>query len=134
MSNLYVPIDYSNVSEVVPDGDDILYSTLCKIYRSQVGGGTVKWNSHVLITQSGCALIVPKRRKKMGLSFLKWIDLRKVRSTASEKLLMRWGISAYAKIRLEVIREPEHESVEDFLKSRSTFNNFCIDLWTKHSQ
>ncbi len=134
MSNFYVPIDYSNVSEVVPKGDDILYSTLCKILRSRVGGGSIKWKSHVLITESGCAFSVPKRRKKTDLSFLKWTDLRNVRTTISEKLLLRWGVSAYSKIRLIAIRDPEYESEEDFLKCKSNFPNFCKELWSKQKQ
>ncbi len=134
MSNIFIPIEYSNVSEVVPKGDDILYSTLCEMYKLQVGGSHKKWESQVLLTQSGCAFNGPKKRKKTELLFLKWTGLRKIRTTLSKNLALRYGRGGYGEIRLNVMRDPEYESEEDFLKRKNNFPNFCRELWSKQKQ
>lgn len=50
MSYIYVPVDTSNLTEIIPEGDDVLYSTMCKAVY-----GDFKWQTHVLVSQSGFA-------------------------------------------------------------------------------
>lgn len=87
MSNIYEPIDSSNLSEVLPQGDDVLFSTMTKVVCSS-GGSSIKWKSHVIASTSGIAyqskldphkdkgnwVRYKVRKKKMGLvaEFVPW--------------------------------------------------------------
>jgi len=91
MSKIYAPIDSSNLSELIPEGEDVKYSTQCDVRARQgtmIGSTAAKWKSFVLATTSGIALqnrIEKKkdkgkyihykvRKKKMGLiaEFIPW--------------------------------------------------------------
>lgn len=130
MSDLYVPIDYSNVSEVVPEGDDILYSTFCKVIRT-TSGGTAKTKTHAVITQSGIAFCsMTKKKNQSELTFLKWDELKKVRGYMGSTQLL-WGRGAYRNVRVGVLRDPEYESKDSFKDRQKKFLTFCKDLWSK---
>jgi len=67
MSDIYVPIDYSDIKNKIPPGEDIIYSTLCKGQTSQNLGTKTKrwtWISHVLMTPNGLVYTFPDVRKK----------------------------------------------------------------------
>jgi len=130
MSNLYVPIDYSNVSEAVPAGDDILYSTLCKVFKV-VGLQAVRVKMHAVITQSGIALRRMKKMKKGTPIFIKWSKIKNVRLTPYGRVLMKWGLSGYARIRLKLLRVPEYESRQSFSDRKAKFLMFCREVWLK---
>lgn len=129
MSNLYVPIEYSNVSEAVPEGDDILYSTFCKV--NKVGPmGTARVKSHAVVTQSGIGLCAMKKRKKQtALTFLEWDGLTGVKDSYG-KTLFKWGRSSYKRIRIAVLRDSEYESKESFKDRQKKFSVFCNELWS----
>ena len=59
MSEIYYPIDGSNLKEIIPIGQDIIYSTLCKGYAKESEDKKYKWKSHVLITKEGVAFSIP---------------------------------------------------------------------------
>lgn len=75
MSNIYVPIDFTNLSEVIPEGDDILYSTICRV---EVVGLALKpkrkHKAHVLITDSGYAITNSLRKSNLELNFYPWSE------------------------------------------------------------
>jgi len=64
-----VPIDYSNLRDVIPPGEDILYSTLCAAKTMNIGIDTVNvknyksysWKTHALLTETGIAFTYPKK-------------------------------------------------------------------------
>lgn len=59
MSKILAPIDSSNLSELIPEGDDIKFSTQCDVRARQgttIGSTIAKWKSFVLATASGIAL------------------------------------------------------------------------------
>ena len=64
MSNIYVPIDFSDLKNVIPEGQEILYSTYAEVKYTSPSENTGrglryfkgKWESHVLITAEGLAL------------------------------------------------------------------------------
>jgi len=63
MSEIYVPIDFSNVYSVIPAGEDILYSTLCR--GTSLSSTVTKlvrryWVAHVLITNKRLAFNIPR--------------------------------------------------------------------------
>lgn len=61
--DMYVPVDFSDLKEVIPIGDEIIYSTLCNAFIDfsyyTEGIGFIPryktWNTHVLFTNSGVA-------------------------------------------------------------------------------
>lgn len=62
MSNIYVPIDFSDAKNRIPTGEDILYSTLCQV-ASGSAAYTTKWLSHVLMTEKGLVYTAPISNK-----------------------------------------------------------------------
>jgi acyl-CoA-binding protein len=63
----FIPIDYSNLKDVIPPGEDILYSTLCVAETvSGINTPLVKdykkhtWKTHVLLTENGIAFTYPR--------------------------------------------------------------------------
>jgi hypothetical protein len=65
MSNIYVPIDSTNLKEEIPPEEDILYSTMCKVMeRYQVGTRTQKdkYKSHILITNKKVYYLKPQKK------------------------------------------------------------------------
>lgn len=63
-ANFFVPIDYSDVREVIPPGEDIIYSTLFYVWGASVQYAGTKYqsfNSHVLFTEKGFVYQNPKR-------------------------------------------------------------------------
>lgn len=69
MSDFQIPIDSSDLGKVIPSGQDILYSTLCRgtARRLLMGYGkgvkvkerTYTWITHVLVTSEGIAVSIP---------------------------------------------------------------------------
>ncbi len=79
MSNIYVPIDYSEVSGVIPGGEDILYSTLCHIKeRGGFAGSTAykkTYNSHMVLTNNGIAFEIKRRLGKTRYEYIPYVDV-----------------------------------------------------------
>jgi hypothetical protein len=61
-NKIFVPIDFSNVGEAIPPGEDIIYSAFCSVQRSGVERGgyqSENFQTHVLITKNGIAYQEP---------------------------------------------------------------------------
>jgi len=115
MTDIYVPIDYSNLKAVIPPGEDIIYSTLCKAKKSSTGMAgvtTTKWISHVLMTPKGIAFMEPRRKKSMKLKYFDWYKIRRISKTI---------IPITLKIFLKLEREPNFESKGDYNKRVNEF-------------
>ncbi|MFX1275513.1 MAG: hypothetical protein ACFFBP_06560 [Promethearchaeota archaeon] len=63
MSNIYLPINASDVKDVIPIGEDIIYSTLALGYE-YLGNREARWSTQLLITPNGIAF---KVRSDSGL-------------------------------------------------------------------
>ena len=67
MGNIYVPLDYSDVIKFIQEGEEVIYSTNCKVevwdhnYFSAGSGKskTYKYNAHVVMTKKGLAFHIP---------------------------------------------------------------------------
>ncbi|MFW9936389.1 MAG: hypothetical protein ACFFD5_01990 [Candidatus Thorarchaeota archaeon] len=60
MSNIYVPIDSSDLSKSIPEGEDIIYSSLCKGEGTSVADNKKHfWNTHLLMTNKGLYFKIP---------------------------------------------------------------------------
>jgi len=138
MSNIYTPIDSSGLIRMIPEGDDILYSTLCKV---QVISRNVriKWQCHVLVTKSGFASYTKLepyttrtgkekykvRKKKLGMiaQFIRWEEL----GTNIEK-------PPFSKNEIKHPLNPQASKLSStyvFYKGLNAkgFGHFCRDLW-----
>jgi len=89
MSNIHVPID-SNLSEVIPKGEDILYSVDCRA-ELKGRGKKANWKTPILVTKSGFASFTRMekyltntgktkynlRKKNLGMiiTFTPWVEL-----------------------------------------------------------
>ncbi|MBA7484820.1 hypothetical protein ES707_20351 [subsurface metagenome] len=85
IAEIYVPINFSCVREIIPPGVDILYSTLCKGRAEEFLVNQKKiftWTSHILITNMGIAFTIPlnvshskrilRAENLSGLHFYRW--------------------------------------------------------------
>ncbi|MHA1241986.1 MAG: hypothetical protein ACTSQU_14565 [Promethearchaeota archaeon] len=59
MSEIYYPIDSTNLKNIIPIGQDIIYSTLCKGFAKESEEKKYRWKSHVLMTNEGVAFLIP---------------------------------------------------------------------------
>ena len=139
MSNIFVPIDSSNLSELIPEGDDIKYSTFCNV-KAIAGNVTIKWKSYVLATKSGIAIqnkLEPSkekgkyikykaRKKKDGLiaQFIPWedfgTDINKPPRFAKNRIQRTLNADGGVLKRIYL----------NFKDTRgSEFGHFCRDLW-----
>lgn len=123
MSDLYVPIDSTDIRKVIPPGLDIFYSSLCKCSAQESDGRNFKtytWNSHILITDVGIALSIPNNvgNNKYVTYFLKWyrINLRK----GGFSLLPVRGEIKFKCI-FQLARDGKFESIETFEIRRQQF-------------
>ncbi len=79
---IYIPLEYSNIKEVIPSQDKILYSTLCRTnFRGQLSiQGThytqriTEFTSHVILTSSGIAFTMPNE-DKVNSHYLPWHEV-----------------------------------------------------------
>lgn len=147
MSDIYVPIDISDIKSVIPPGEDIVYSTMCKCAAVvSVGIGArksrrTKWVSHVLLTTNGVAYTQPnlfKKRKPSEQKFLPWTEFDAIVN------LGRYG-SGFSIVNpprtFKLTREENYETKEKFAERSKEFvpkfRPFLIEKklqWVEESQ
>lgn len=143
MSNLYVPIDYSQLSEVIPEGEDILYSTLSSAQLINAMGGKTNWDTHILITKSGFAAFsrvekyltkkgkarynLIKKKKKIA-TFYPWkgSGLKKITFKKKKIIVV---LSKVNFIHYEAKIDKNFESSNSFKQRSKEFGTFCQKLW-----
>ncbi len=129
MSNIYVPKDYSILTKVLPEGEEVLYSTICKI---QATGhrirGRKKWESHVLITKSGFASIMYNENNRVSLKYIPWVDFSGEEVALFSKNRIIYNPIEGITYLLEVVREKNCETKECFSERAEKFGEFCRKL------
>ncbi len=123
MSDIYVPIDISDLKSVIPPGEEIIYSTMCKVYASSgtfvTGGSISKWISHVLMTRNGLAHIIPTKKKKPPkLIYETWADYIRFIPEPNKKSC---GFSNRFDTTFTLIREENFETEETFFRRTREF-------------
>jgi hypothetical protein len=129
MSDIFVPIDHTDLKEVIPPGENITYSTLCNVVEKGGVGPTSykkKYKSHVLVTNKGIAFTIPKWRKEPK-SF--YMPLDKVRITKKGKLSLsvRREFTSGLAYFVPVIAK-EYESAQSFKEREPKFGAAIIPL------
>lgn len=107
----YVPIDFSDVKEVIPIGEDIIYSSLFSVYTHGMSGPfherSQTFQSHVLFTKKGIAYQEPKA----GLMKSSYIPWYKVTQLSVAIFGLRGGTKMYV---FTMKQHPDYESDKDF--------------------
>lgn len=152
MSQIHVPIDISNLSGVIPPGDDILYSTLCTVeYIKILPGDRAQWESHLLITRSGFAAftLIEKETKDKGEikytiskkgpfipEFVKWEDLRgaALKKVPFTKDIFSHVLTNKQFVTYKVKFDEKFESKQHFKQRSNEFGGFCRILWEKRRE
>lgn len=126
MSDIHLPIDYSNLKAVIPPGEDIIYSTLCIVIDSlTVPLITKNWLSHVLLTTKGLAYTKPKRKKSLQAFYVDWNNVKNV---------YMGGIRLKILIDLRLARDPIFESNEAFIMRKNRFRTTIKPVMEKRKK
>ena len=112
-AEIYVPIDYTDLLDFIPEGEDILYSTLCRVETYEINK-TIKWNAHVLITTAGIAYTRPTKTEFLKEHSL-WVNVSIIMRFGKKKRFYLQG-----KI-FDLIRDPNFESLEGFNERKERF-------------
>lgn len=116
MAEIYVPIDSSSARYVIPNGEDILYSTMCKMIIDKGFGpaytNLTTWTTHVLMTKSGFAMNVAHKKQATETKFIPWYEIKNLLYTG-----IFWGGKEF----LRFIRNPNFETKKNFKKRRRKF-------------
>ena len=131
MSNIYVPIDYSDVASIIPEGEDILYSTLCHVKeRGGVGPTRYKktYNSHVVLTNNGIAYEIKRKLSKTRYNYIPYIaKLFQVRFKPNNKF--NAGIGVLYSFQLHHAKD--FESTIQFKERSQIFYKTMIPVYIK---
>ncbi|MFX1382093.1 MAG: hypothetical protein ACFFBP_06570 [Promethearchaeota archaeon] len=115
---IYVPLDVSNLREIIPEGEDIIYSTFCKGYN-YIGGTEYRWLSHVLITENYVAFQEPdyySRKSPLKNKYVYWDEIQKVK-----KLGKLAGFMIDKHFGYTITRDERFETKEQFKKRLKEF-------------
>ncbi|MFX1375432.1 MAG: hypothetical protein ACFFA0_06450 [Promethearchaeota archaeon] len=63
ISNIYVPIEYSNLKSIIPPEENTIYSTLATASTATSSKYIKKWDTHVLFTNKGIAFMAMNKKK-----------------------------------------------------------------------
>ena len=126
MSNIHVPLDYSNLKAIIPPGEDIIYSTLCVASDSSIPfGGTTKWISHILLTNKGLAYTKPRIKKTLKAFYTDWNNVKNV---------FKGGITlSLTGFVLKLAKEP-NESNQGFIIRKNRFQSIIKPVIEKRKK
>jgi hypothetical protein len=143
MSNIYVPIDYTDAKKVIPEGEDIIYSTLCKVNYTVRSGNQSKtyfFDSHVLFTEEGFAYTIPQKSDEILLLYRPLNQIYKLRKNAwqlkvgigeKRSLMYIYGKEKFIYYNFKCKRAKEFESKEKFKERSSKFEEKLMPLILK---
>ncbi|MFX0042629.1 MAG: hypothetical protein ACFE8L_06940 [Candidatus Hodarchaeota archaeon] len=148
MSDIYVPIDITEARKVIPEGEDIFYSTLTKAYyviRQAAAGRatTITFSSHVLFTERGFAYSYPKNDDEMLLFYRPLNQIYGVRGKRFRlkvglgkkmSLMYIYGKEKFQNYYFELKRDPSFESKEKFKERSAEFENKLVPLIIKSKE
>ncbi|MBN1217280.1 MAG: hypothetical protein JXA99_17800 [Candidatus Lokiarchaeota archaeon] len=122
ISDIIVPISVSTLKDLIPESDDIFFSTLAT-NTITIGNRIYKWNTHLLVSTSGvtCRLLnYMHPTKPMVDLFTPWHDV-----VVGEGVLDVWNSEINSKIyhvgRPMIDKLNKDESKEQYYKRRLNF-------------
>lgn len=150
MGNIYVPIDFSNLTKFIPEGENIIYSTLCKAdgfdsYTSASGKyKTYKFTTHVLMTDNGLAFNISpkiiyskdelKSQEVPDGIYLGWQHVHgfgfKAKTFGRVDIEKKGGKKAgCVSISFTLVKEPNFETKETFKQRAKEFKSIIAPKW-----
>ncbi|MFW9930423.1 MAG: hypothetical protein ACFFD1_13595 [Candidatus Thorarchaeota archaeon] len=135
MEKLFVPIDFSDVANVIPKGEDIIYSSFCSgqwmgadLALSSPGKLAVSgtFQSHVLFTKNGIAFKEPIS----GIMSSNYIQWYKVRNIGMGEFIFTKGSGMNKKTLIYAISPvSDYESLQDFeMRTKRFYFDFVPHL------
>ncbi|MBY9005961.1 MAG: hypothetical protein KGD63_04305 [Candidatus Lokiarchaeota archaeon] len=130
MSNIHVPIDYSNTKDIIPNNDDIVYSTFMKYkiqnpYRSSSRRILYKvYTCHVLMTPNGLGWTDPLEKYR-NPPFLRYEDWSSVEKIFGEAIHFR----RFKGRRLNLKYDRQFETFDAFQKRWLLFPSVIIPIF-----
>ncbi len=122
MSDLFIPINFSNLSKLIPEGEEIIYSTLCEVKFFLLKKKYV-WKSHVLFTPNYVAFTHPEMKlfkfSSINSIFENGLILTIVELGLLEQIKTDSFIIIAFNFKLE--REPNYESKDGFKERKGYF-------------
>ena len=134
ISNIYIPIEYSNLPKIISEDDEILYSTLCNA-EWQTGSLKASYKTHLIVTKKGIAYTAPleyegKKQTKdffetnKELNFFTWAKIYEYTYSKFKKNKIYFNRTWF-----KVIRNEKYESEVDFKSRENEFGPFCEKLF-----
>jgi hypothetical protein len=112
VSHFFVPIDHSKAVELVPEDEEIMYSTLCHVEFNI--NKREYWESHVLITNRSIIFSKGKFNDPIQLYYLPWSEIKFLGNAKFD--------SASYKFKLK--RDILLETNEQFLERSKVFKSY----------
>ena len=130
MGEIYVPIEYSEVINIVPPGEEILYSTMCKMTYLSPSGSISRWISHVLLTEGGLACTNAKDKGSFELKYIPWT---KVVFISGKAFTIDLGdkypsTMDHHMVTCVLLRNPNFETEETFRERKTRFPTIFVPL------
>ncbi len=124
--NMYVPIDFSNLTSIIPEDEQVIYSGYgrCEIRTPTLTFGKVKvkyWFTHFLVTPNGIAFNVPQKDKTIKIVYISMKDVSVPGMT---------GIIRAGGCMLEVTSHREFKDPIKKLSRKRAFVSFMAQLVT----
>lgn len=137
MTEIYLPIDFSKTREVIPPGEEIIYSTMCAGKGEFLEGNkriNYDWLSHFLLTENGVAFTIPldashtkKQIKNLNPRkehYLPWYNIIVVPGRTGDKpgfIIEKIENEIKMMCFMELVPTPDSESEESFNKRKMLF-------------
>ncbi|MHA1239588.1 MAG: hypothetical protein ACTSQU_02230 [Promethearchaeota archaeon] len=121
MSDFYIPIEISDLQYILPPGEQIVYSTLCRCALVKTIGNktqVLKWNTHVLFTNNYVAYNKPdsfKKNSSYQQKYSRWEDVQGM------ILIGGKGFVLNATMDFKLMRDINLETEEQFIKRTREF-------------
>ncbi len=117
MSDIYFPIDSTNLRYQISSRENIIYSTMMKGSFVAAGNMSTKFQSHILMTEKGFYWQIPKKRRQPDSYFTEW---SRIKIITRGMIGFRSGIGIGTG-NLKLMRIAQFETQENFKKRKKEF-------------
>ncbi|MBN1468555.1 MAG: hypothetical protein JW924_07500 [Fusobacteriaceae bacterium] len=124
--HIYVPINLSDLSKAIPEGEDIIYSTLADVHFISGNREYISKKTHLLMTKKGFVYYSLRKKKNPEPVYIKWWEIQGVtmgyNQPRAEIYIARFGWDVRFK------RNENFESKEIYKKRKKGFKKFILPI------
>ena len=135
MPRIVVPIDRSNIKDIIPEGEQIIYSTFFNagylggtpMLTHMSGGSSIKqWGGHLLMTHKGIYMNAPTQltQKEKEEVFVPWFNVSK----SAFKTMFLEDVGSIERLPVVILRDSERETTEEFIERGKEFKDFINQM------